>query len=139
MPLAPPLMVAAVAVLLTTLLTVLTGCMTHTVATDFKRAELMPEPAAKTVVAKYVPGYSGGSDLYLGGRAMPIRTVKTMTHYRDGKLVIQGGGDDTALCDVSIGAATELAEALTALGASINLGRTDDINPWILCRATVGK
>ena len=117
----------------------LAACVPRPVPMDFSRAELMPEPAAKSIIAKIVPGYAGGNDLALGGRSQPIKSLQNLRLYRDGKLTIEGTSQTFAICDVSVDVARQLAEAFTALGGSIRLDQTDDINPWVGCSLTLGR
>ena len=113
------------------------ACVPHPVPMDINRAQLMPEPAAKTVIAKIIPSYGGGADLQLGPKVQPIKGIRHMMLYRDDKLVIEGLAETMGICDATLDDARQLAEAFAALGAAAFLDRTDDINPWVSCSLTL--
>ncbi len=97
---------------------------------DFNRAQLMPELAAKKIIASIIPQYDGGAMLQAGPRSFPPVPVQsiTMVWFNDRDIEFMVGSialarDVGVVCRGTLEQARLLAEALTALGASIELYR----------------
>ena len=94
---------------------------------DADRTQLMPESSAKKIISSMIPQYDGGSTLLApyGDQAVPIRSIEAVLHTQANTILITGGGLLPPwvgfVCDGSREKAQQLAEALTALGASIRL------------------
>ena len=125
---------------------VLAGCAEiPTTPIDVNRAELMPEAVAKKILSSWVPNYSGGEGLYILDRYYRIKDVKRLEFYHStfthgdalGFFAPDGapgkGSYAGFLCKVPLPDARKIAEALTALGASVTLYEVHPIGGLIDC------
>ena len=115
----------------------LVGCVKSTPSPiDINRADLMPEAAAKKVLGSYVPNYNGGASLYIKDGYFPIRNITTLDFWSDrGALMFRQPGTNygTAICGLSLDDARKIAEALTALGASVTLSDVTQVGGLVPC------
>ena len=91
---------------------------------DLNRAGLMPESAAKQIIARWVPQYTGGDSLDIEDGVVPIKSIQRLTYLDSRKLQVfrpsfwvQVG----VICAISLDDAKQFGAALTALGASVTL------------------
>jgi hypothetical protein len=120
---------------------VLAGCASQQ-PIDFDRAQLMPEPAAKAIIRSLVPRYDGGTLLQAGPakfEPVPIRSIKLVYFTAANAIFLEAGSfafswDIGVICNGTAEKARQLAEALTALGATVDLYRTPTLNSYDYCR-----